>query len=67
LCVAISETEDGYLFVCESKTINLRELSKKISFELDGKCGGSETMISGKLKASKEKIAEYFEKGMFHD
>ena len=65
VCAAISDTGDGYLFVCESKGINLRELSKKISSDLNGKCGGSETMISGKLSSDKETIIQYFEKGLY--
>ena len=67
ICAAISDTGDGYLFVCESKGINLRDLSKKISSDLNGKCGGSETMISGKLGADKETIIQYFEKGTYND
>ena len=67
LCAAISESSEGFLFVCESKDINLRNLSKKISADLNGKCGGSETMISGKLNSDKQTIIEYFEKEHFND
>ncbi|MCR5457748.1 MAG: alanyl-tRNA editing protein [Clostridiales bacterium] len=67
ICAAISDADDGYLFVCESKDMNLRNLSKKISTDLNGKCGGSETMISGKLNTDKESIIRYFEKEMYND
>lgn len=67
LCAVISDSSEGYLFVCGSNNINMRNLSKKISSDLNGKCGGSDTMISGKLNADKEYIIKYFEEGLFND
>ncbi|MBR6426410.1 MAG: hypothetical protein IKS28_01150, partial [Clostridia bacterium] len=67
LGAVISDSSEGYLFVCGSNNFNMRNLSKKISSDLNGKCGGSETMISGKLNADKEYIIKYFEEGLFND
>ncbi len=50
---------DGYRYILSSQSINLKSISKDINSVLHGKGGGTETMISGVFKETKEKIAMY--------
>lgn len=52
---------DGYLFVCASKRTPLRALAKTIGKNCNGKCGGSDLMLSGRLSVSREIIKNFFE------
>ena len=42
------------------KNVDLKEKAKDINESLKGRGGGSKTMISGSVKASKDEIIKYF-------
>ena len=52
--------EEGYSYIMSSKTVKLREKSRDINKALDGKGGGSDAMIQGSVKATAEKIRDFF-------
>ena len=51
--------EDGYKYILSSENIDLKSISRDINTALDGKGGGTSTMISGFFKKSKKEIEEY--------
>ena len=53
--------ESGYSYIISSENVKLREKSREINKALDGKGGGSDTMIQGSVKATKAEITEYIE------
>lgn len=61
ICSVFSGNDnDGYSFTAGSKNISMRAEAPKISEALCGKCGGSDEMLRGSVKATKEKIEKYF-------
>lgn len=52
--------EDGYRFAAASTHIPLREKIPDIRTSLGGKCGGSDTLITGQLAASEAEIRAFF-------
>lgn len=60
IAVFSGNDEAGYNYIIGSENINLREISKEMNTALNGRGGGSETMIQGSLNASKEKIENWF-------
>ena len=53
--------EDGYSYIISSKSVKLREKSRDINKALDGKGGGSDTMIQGSVKADSAAIKAFFD------
>lgn len=51
---------DGYRYNAGSRSLDSRELAKKMRAALDAKGGGSAEMIQGKAGASREQIERYF-------
>lgn len=51
--------ENGYKYILSSENIDLKSISRDINTALDGKGGGTSTMISGFFKKSKKEIEEY--------
>ena len=50
---------DGYKYIIGSKSVNLRELSSTINSALNGKGGGSPSMIQGTVNSKKDEIETY--------
>jgi len=53
-------TENGYRYVCVSRSKPLRTLGKQMNTDLNGRGGGSDAMIQGTLGATKEQIEAFF-------
>lgn len=53
--------KEGYTYVITSKSRNLRDESKRINTELNGKGGGSSDMIQGSVNCEKIKIEQFFD------
>ena len=61
VCAGFSgDDENGYTYVIASKNVALRGKSKEINTALNGKGGGSDEMIQGSVKATREEIEKYF-------
>lgn len=54
------DDHQGYSFLIGSQTMDLRTLSKAMTYALGGKGGGSATMVQGTLAASRQAIENYF-------
>lgn len=52
--------QTGYSFCATSEKVKLREYAVRISAELSGKCGGTNDMLRGFLKAEKTRIEKFF-------
>lgn len=62
LCAGFSGNDSkGYCYVVTSKTRGVRSLAKEINTALSGKGGGSEELIQGSVKATKEEIERFME------
>ena len=60
VCAVFSGNDEvGYKYIIAANSLDLRSLSKEINAALDGKGGGSSTMIQGSCRASREKIEKY--------
>lgn len=53
--------DENYSYVISSKSINLRDKSKEINSALNGKGGGSNTMIQGSFNASNQEISDFLD------
>ena len=51
---------DGYKYIIASRSLDLKQLSKKINDALSGRGGGSERMIQGSCRADRERIERFF-------
>lgn len=60
ICGVFSATENGYRYVCVSRSKPLRALGKEMNAALLGRGGGSDAMIQGTLGATMEQIEEFF-------
>ncbi len=56
----IGDDINGYNYILGSENVDLKEKAKEINESLKGRGGGSKTMISGSVKASKDEIIKYF-------
>ena len=62
LSIAFSgEDESGYSYIAGSNTLDMKAVAKSINSSLSGRGGGRDTMIQGKVSASKEQIVNYLE------
>ena len=55
-----SGTEGSYQYAAGSSSFDMRELSKYLNKELNGKGGGSSLMAQGTFQAAKQEILETF-------
>ena len=63
VCGAFIGTDsDGYHYVLGSKTVDMREFSKKLNEKFRGKGGGKPQMVQGSLCGAKKEILEAIEK-----
>ncbi|MBR0442894.1 MAG: hypothetical protein IIX15_01000 [Clostridia bacterium] len=62
ICGVFSETENGYRYVCVSRTKPLRALCKQLNETLNGRGGGTDAIIQGTLNATREQIDAFFSK-----
>ncbi|MBQ8857025.1 MAG: hypothetical protein IJ024_02650 [Lachnospiraceae bacterium] len=53
--------QKGYHYILGSKTVDVREVSKKLNAQFSGKGGGKPQMVQGSLIGSKNEIREIFE------
>ena len=61
LCAAFSGSdESGYIYVISSNSLKLRSMAKEINTALNGKGGGSDELLQGSVRASREAIEKYF-------
>lgn len=61
LCGGFSGSDaGGYIYVISSGHIALRSMAKNINAALNGKGGGSDELIQGSCKATREEIEKYF-------
>lgn len=61
ICAAFSGSdESGYIYIMGSLSVPLRSEAKSINAALSGKGGGTDAMIQGSVKASREDIEKYF-------
>lgn len=56
----VGNERDGYHYIMTSEDVNLRELSKEMNQELQGKGGGKPQMVQGSVQAVKSEIEGYF-------
>ena len=51
---------DGFKYIIASRSLDLKQLSKKINDALSGRGGGSERMLQGSCRADRERIERFF-------
>lgn len=61
LCAGFSGSDaNGYIYVIASTSVKLRQMAKEINTTLNGKGGGSDELLQGNIKATKDEIKKYF-------
>ena len=60
ILVLLSGSEENYKFLLSSESVDLRSEIKKINAALNGRGGGSPSMVQGSFFATLEQIKEYF-------
>ena len=66
VCGAFIGTDDGgYHYVLGSKTVDMREFSKKLNEMFHGKGGGKPQMVQGSLTGSAKEIQEFISRSDF--
>ena len=55
------DDENGYAYIAGSSSLNMKEGAKAINTVLNGRGGGRDTMIQGKVSADKNTIENYIE------
>lgn len=62
LCVAFSgDDENGYSYIAGSNSLDMKAVAKSLNTSLNGRGGGRDTMIQGKISANKIDIKTYLE------
>jgi alanyl-tRNA synthetase len=60
LCLVFSGNDEaGYSYIACSKTLDMRSVAKDLNNALQGRGGGRDTMIQGKVAATEEVIKKY--------
>ena len=59
------DDERGYSYIVGSETEDLRSFAKNFNTALNGRGGGRDTMIQGKIFAKKEQIIDFIKSGEF--
>lgn len=60
ICLVFSGDDiSGYSYIAGSNTLNMKDVAKSINTALNGRGGGRDTMIQGKVTATKEEIVEF--------
>lgn len=60
VCAGFAGTDGDYKYIIGSHTLPLRSMSREINTAIDGRGGGSDTMIQGTSRARREDIERYF-------
>ena len=60
ICGVFCEIDNGYRYVCVSRSVALRELGKQLNEALGGRGGGTDAIIQGTLGAKREQIESFF-------
>lgn len=55
------DDKNGYSYIAGSNTLDMKAVAKSINTSLNGRGGGRETMIQGKVSATKEQLVNYLE------
>lgn len=62
ICLVFSGNDnDGYSYIAGSNSLNMKDVAKTVNSALNGRGGGRDTMIQGKVTASKEEIVTFIE------
>lgn len=62
ICGAFVGTEEsGYRYILGSKTVDMREFSKKLNAQFGGKGGGKPEMVQGSLTGSEAELRKFME------
>lgn len=62
LSIAFSgDNENGYSYIAGSYSLDMRTVAKEINQSLNGRGGGRDTMIQGKVSAKKQEIIDFLE------
>lgn len=62
LCLVFSgNSSDGYSYIIGSNTLDMKKVAKAVNSALNGRGGGRDTMIQGKVAAEKDKIIEFID------
>ena len=68
ICGAFIGTDNsGYHYILGSKTVDMREFSKKLNEEFQGKGGGKPQMVQGSLNGSAKEIQGFIFQSNFYD
>jgi alanyl-tRNA synthetase len=59
ICGVFCETENGYRYVCVSRSLALRELGKRLNASCNGRGGGTDAIIQGTLSATRAQIEAF--------
>lgn len=59
----VGNDESGYRYIIGSKTVNMREFSRKLNEAFQGKGGGKPEMVQGSLTGSREAIEKMIMEG----
>lgn len=63
LCIIFSgDDKNGYSYIAGSLTLNMKKVAKAINTALNGRGGGRDTMIQGKVSAHKNFIVDFITK-----
>ena len=62
VAVFTGNDESGFHYIIGSENVNLRDMASSINSALNGKGGGSPSMIQGNVNATKETIEQYISK-----
>ena len=60
LCAGFAGRDGDYKYIIGSRTQPLRAMSREINAAIDGRGGGSDSMIQGTSKSDREAIERYF-------
>ena len=55
----MGSNEKGYYYILGSKTVDVREISRKLNAQFNGKGGGKAQMVQGSLRGKEEEIRRF--------
>ncbi len=65
ICAVFSGEDGAYNYVIASKSRALRSISRAVNAALNGRGGGSDEMLQGRVASTEAVIKEFFENGKF--
>lgn len=68
LCIVFSgDDENGYSYIACSLSLDMKQVAKAINTSLNGRGGGRDTMIQGKVSSNKDEIINFVNSVSFND